>query len=270
MKSILTVFTPAYNRAHTLGRCYESLCRQSNKSFKWLIIDDGSSDNTKALVDNWILETNDFEIVYVYKQNGGMHTAHNTAYDHIDTELNVCIDSDDCLADGAVDAIINTWEKIRHDGYAGIIGLDSDLKGNLIGRPFQDNHIRTTLGDYYANGGSGDKKLVYKTDIINQYPRYPIFKGEKYVGLNYLYTLIDQDYKLYTLNKVLCNVEYQADGSSATMWRQYLENPNGFAFLRETYMRYPTSNKKLLMNTIHYISSKIIGGSGKNNSEISS
>ena len=99
----ITVFTPAYNRAHTLPRTYESLKRQNNKNFIWLIIDDGSIDNTQELVDQWIKEDNDFIIQYIYKENGGMHTAHNVAYQNITTELNVCIDSDDCLADNAID-----------------------------------------------------------------------------------------------------------------------------------------------------------------------
>ena len=98
MDKILTVFTPAYNRAYTLHKCYESLTRQTNKNFKWMIIDDGSTDNTANLVAKW-KEESDFEIIYIYKQNRGMHTAHNTAYENIDTELNVCIDSDDYLTD---------------------------------------------------------------------------------------------------------------------------------------------------------------------------
>lgn len=94
----LTVFTPAYNRAHTLPRTYESLVKQDCKDFIWLIVDDGSSDNTKELVEEWQKKENGFEIRYIYKENGGMHTAHNVAYENIDTELNVCIDSDDELA----------------------------------------------------------------------------------------------------------------------------------------------------------------------------
>ena len=89
MPPILTVFTPAYNRAHTLVRTYESLLAQSCKDFVWLIIDDGSTDNTSELVSNWQNCKNGFEIRYIYKENGGMHTAHNTAYEYIDTELNV-------------------------------------------------------------------------------------------------------------------------------------------------------------------------------------
>ena len=132
----LTVFTPAYNRAHTLSRTYASLLRQDCKDFVWLIVDDGSSDNTAEQVQSWQQKDNGFEIRYLYKENGGMHTAHNMAYEVIDTELNVCIDSDDCLADGAVKKILDKWCAVKDLGYAGIIGLDADLEGNLIGMGF--------------------------------------------------------------------------------------------------------------------------------------
>lgn len=250
----ITVFTPAYNRAHTLPRTYESLKKQGNKNFIWLIVDDGSTDNTKELVDKWISEEKEFTIQYIYKDNGGMHTAHNVAYQNITTELNVCIDSDDCLDENAIDKILTFWNKNKSDKYAGIVGLDSDLNGNLIGKDF-DNLKETTLSGYYANGGKGDKKLVYRTDVINKYPEYPVFEGEKYVGLNYKYLLIDQDYKLLVLNEVLCNVEYQEDGSSNSMWKQYYRNPKGFAFLRKFYMQYNTSLKRNIMDCIHYVSS---------------
>lgn len=256
--ALLTVFTPAYNRAHTLPRTFESLCRQDCKDFVWLIVDDGSSDNTAALVRCWQAQENGFEIRYLYKENGGMHTAHNAAYEVIDTELNVCIDSDDCLADGAVKKILDKWCSVKDLGYAGIIGLDADLDGKLIGKGFPDGLAETTLTGYYAAGGSGDKKLVYRTDVIKQYPPYPVFEGEKYVALAYKYRLIDQDYKLAVLDEVLCNVEYQPDGSSNTMWKQYLKNPNGFAFWRKICMKYPTSKKRMVVDCIHYCSSSQI------------
>lgn len=255
----LTVFTPAYNRAETLKRTYESLCEQDCKEFIWLIVDDGSTDDTQELVQNWIKKNNGFEIKYIYKENGGMHTAHNVAYENITTELNVCIDSDDRLAAGAVTKIKNKWNKVKNKGYAGIIGLDADLNtGRVIGKGFPKGMKETTLGGYYAGGGQGDKKLVYRTDIINSVPSYPVFPGEKYVGLAYKYTLIDQKYKLSVLNEVLCDVEYQADGSSGTMYQQYLKNPKGFAFYRKICMQYPISTKRLVMDCIHYCSSSFI------------
>lgn len=255
----LTIFTPAYNRANTLARTYESLCRQDCKDFVWLVVDDGSTDETAETVKKWQRSQNEFEIRYLYKENGGMHTAHNAAYEVIDTELNVCIDSDDCLAEGAVQKIKTTWEKVREKGYAGLIGLDADMNtGKIIGTGFPPDLVDTTLGGYYAGGGSGDKKLVYRTDVIKNVPPYPVFEGEKYVGLVYKYTLIDQKYKLAVLDEVLCEVEYQPDGSTGTMFRQYLNNPKGFAFLRKVSMQYPQSAKRLVMDCIHYCSSSQI------------
>ena len=143
-----------------------------------------------------------------------MHGAHNTAYRNITTELNTCIDSDDYMPNDAVKIIISFWKEKGSDKYAGIIGLDADIEGKLIGTPFPQNMVSTTLNDFYARGGRGDKKLVYRTDVIKKYPEYPIFEGEKYVSLGYKYQLIDQDYELLTLNDVLVNVEYQPDGSS--------------------------------------------------------
>lgn len=256
----LTVFTPTYNRAHTLTRTYESLKNQSCKEFMWLIVDDGSRDNTREMVQGWQEQEKAFKIEYIYKENGGMHTAHNTAYENIHTQLNTCIDSDDCLAEDAVAKLKNKWLQIKDKNYAGIVGLDADLNGKVIGKKFPDGLKETTLTGYYAAGGSGDKKLVYRTDVVRKYPKYPEFAGEKYVGLNYLYLLIDQDYKLAVLNEVLCNVEYQPDGSSGTMLKQYRNNPKGFAFLRRVYMQYPTSKKRLFIDCIHYVSSCIFSG----------
>ena len=119
MKTI-TIFTPTYNRANTLGRTYKSLCYQTCKDFEWLIVDDGSTDNTSKLVEQWIVEA-DFVIRYIYKENGGLYTGYNTAYANIETELNVCIDSDDYMPNNAVEIIINHWRKYGSDKYAGII-----------------------------------------------------------------------------------------------------------------------------------------------------
>lgn len=257
---LLTIFTPAYNRAHTLPRTYESLVSQTCKDFIWLIIDDGSQDNTAELVKQWQARDNGFEIQYIYKVNGGMHTAHNTAYANIHTELNTCIDSDDKLAPGAVEKILSKWEQVRNKGYAGIIGLDADFDGNILGKGFPEGLVETTVIGYYAAGGSGDKKLVYRTEIINSYPEYPVFEGEKYVSLSYKYRLIDQTYQMAVLDEVLCNVEYQPDGSSNTMWKQYLINPKGWMFWRRVQMQYPESTKRLIINCIHYCSSSFLAG----------
>lgn len=253
----LTVFTPAYNRAHTLPRTYESLLAQDCKDFIWLIVDDGSSDNTADMVRSWQEKENGFEIRYIYKENGGMHTAHNTAYENIDTELNVCIDSDDCMAPGAVEKILCKWDSVREKDYAGIVALDADMDGNIIGKDFPEGLTETTLMDYYAAGGSGDKKLVYRTDVIRAYPPYPVFEGERYVCISSLYTLIDQDYLLAVLPDVVCNVDYQPDGHSTSMFREYMRSPRGFAYLRAMCMPLRVRKSEMFRDCIHYVSSSL-------------
>ena len=257
MTEKLTVFTPAYNRAHTLPRAFEALKKQSDKRFVWLIVDDGSTDNTREVVEDFQKEDCGFKIEYVYKENGGMHTAHNLAYKLIKTELNTCIDSDDTIGDEAVGKILDFWEKNGSDEFAGIVGFDTDFEGKVIGSRFPEDLKKTTLGAYYKNGGSGDKKLVYRTDVVKKYPPYPEYEGEKLVPLGSLYTLIDQDYELLVLDEALCRVEYQPDGSGASIFRQYRQSPKGFAYSRIIRMKYSDSFKERATGAIHYISSCI-------------
>lgn len=254
MKS-LTVFTPSFNRSDLLPRLYESLCNQSDKDFCWLIIDDGSKDNTLEIVKFWINE-NKIEIQYIYQENQGMHAAHNTAYKNIKTELNTCIDSDDFMPNIAVELILNKWNNIDKAKFAGIIGLDLDLDLNLIGTNFKTES--TTVENFYNSGGTGDKKLVYRTEIINKYPEYPLFENEKYVGLGTKYLQIDKDFELATLNEILVIVDYQVTGSSNTMFSQYLKNPKGFSYNRIISMQLSSSVKRKFIESIHYISTSII------------
>lgn len=258
----LTIFTPAYNRVHTISRTYESLCRQTCQDFEWLIIDDGSTDNTHELVQSWQQE-NKIPIRYIYQENQGMHGAHNTAYRNITTELNTCIDSDDYMPDDAVERIVSFWKENVSERYAGFMGLDQAVGGSVIGEPFPAGLKETTLLNYYEKGGRGDKKLVYRTDVITKYPEYPVFPGEKYVGLAYKYHLVDQDYKLLTMNEVLCMVEYQTDGSSMNMYRQYWNNPRGWSFYRREEMKVTHRLKRQFVVCAHYVASSIIIKNGQ-------
>jgi glycosyltransferase involved in cell wall biosynthesis len=253
----LTVFTPTYNRAYCLEKCYRSLVSQTNNDFIWLIVDDGSTDNTKDLVNGWIKESK-VEIKYFWQENQGMHGAHNTAYQLIETELNVCIDSDDNMPLGAVENIIAFWKEQGNEQYSGIIGLDSANDHHIIGTEFPRNLKSSTLYNlYYKHRVTGDKKLVYRTELTKMYP-YPIFENEKYVGLAYKYYMLDQNYEMLLLNEVLCEVEYLPDGSSVNMFNQYRKNPNGFAFYRKELMKLPFGSLSFkFRQAIHYVSSSI-------------
>ncbi|WP_409290497.1 glycosyltransferase [Peribacillus sp. SCS-37] len=255
---LLTIFTPTFNRAYCLHRCYESLLQQSNKDFIWMIIDDGSTDGTRDLVERWLQEET-IEIQYVWQENQGMHGAHNTAYKLIETELNICIDSDDYMPEDAVESILSYWEKHGDEKFSGIAGLDSYSDGEIIGTKLPGNMGSCTLFDLYnKHGVTGDKKLVYRSELTKQFP-YPVFENEKYVGLAYKYYKLDQYYELLLLNKVLCRVEYLEDGSSRNMLKQYKKNPKGFSFYRKELMKLPfASDLFKFKQAVHYVSSSLI------------
>lgn len=257
----LTIFTPAYNRAHTLPRTYRSLCRQTCRDFDWLVIDDGSIDNTKELVEGWIAEGR-FPIRYIHKENGGLYTGYNTAYANINSELCVCIDSDDYMPDNAVEIILKCWNEKGGPQYAGITGLDFFLSGEPIGGYFPDNLHEGHLIDLHLKKlHSGDTKQVMRTELMKKFIPMEGFQGEK--DFNPIYLLLQADDELPSLfvNENFCFVEYQtADSMSAGIYRQYLNSPHSFAKMRRLEMRLRRNTlRNLIRVAIHYNSSCIIG-----------
>lgn len=258
----LTVFTPAYNRADLLPRCYESMKRQTNKNFIWMIIDDGSTDNTRELVAGWMEETKDFQIIYRYKENGGLHTTYNEAIAHIDTELCVCIDSDDFMPDDAVAKILAYWEEKGSDRVAGIVGLDFDLNGHVIGDLLPDqptvNLIDLLVGRYAIN--NGDRTNVVRTELYKKVAPMETFFGEKNFNPHYMHLQISKEYDFLVLNENLRFVEYQPGGMSNSMYRQYRSSPRSFAKTRLLYLSFPDTGFKFrFRQCVHYVSSSIIG-----------
>lgn len=237
-KPTLTVFTPTYNRAHTLGRGYEALKRQTSKDFCWLIIDDGSTDNTHELVEGWIKEGL-VPIEYYYKENGGMHTAHNEAYRHIDSELAVCIDSDDYMTDDGVELIISRWRKFGKERFAGMIGLDIFEDGYVVGTCFPKGLTECKTFELAPKYGVVcDKKYVYRSDVIKKYLPYPEIEGERYGTVNWLYQVIDHDYDMLCSNDRYCVVEYQPDGLSVNIFNQMKQSPRTRAIECNYHMKY--------------------------------
>lgn len=260
-KPILTVFTPAYNRADLLTRCYESMCKQTNKNFIWMIVDDGSTDNTREISESWVKNTKDFQVIYIYKENGGLHTAYNTAIANIDTKLCVCIDSDDFMPDNAVELILDFWEKNGSDKYAGIVGLDFDMDGNVIGDMLPDiksvNLIGLFTGKY--NIVNGDRTNVVRTELYKKYAPMKVFKGEKNFNPHYMHLQISEEYDFLVLNENLRFVDYQETGMTNSMLKQYRSSPNSFAEIRKLYLSFKdTSLKFKIKHSIHLASSCIL------------
>lgn len=252
----LTVFTPTFNRAFCLPQLYESLLRQTSKNFQWLIIDDGSEDNTQELIKTWICE-NKIKIQYVKKENGGMHTGHNLAYKLIESELNICIDSDDFMPNNAVELILKTWRTSQEKDVAGIVGLDATKDGNIIGTELPDIAKGRFIDIYEKYNCSGDKKVVLRTDVVKQYSPYPKYNNERLVPLGSLYNLIGKDYNFIYANEVYCIVEYLADGSSNGIYKQYKQSPRGFAYARKMNNKITKISSSQIKNSIHIGSSAI-------------
>lgn len=262
----LTVFTPAYNRADLLPRCFEAMKRQTSKEFIWMIIDDGSTDGTRELVEQWLQQPQDFQIIYHYKENGGLHTAYNEAIAHIDTELCVCIDSDDFMPDDAVEKILSFWDAHGSDRVAGIVGLDYDLEGRVIGDPLPNqptvNLIDLLVGRY--NLHNGDRTNVVRTELYKKYAPMESFPGEKNFNPHYMHLQISMEYDFLVLNENLRFVDYQPGGMSNSMYRQYRNSPKSFAKTRLLYLSFPDTGFKFrFRQCVHYVSSSIIGRNGK-------
>ena len=261
----LTVFTPAYNRADLLPRCFESIKRQTRKDFIWMIIDDGSTDNTRQLVAEWLQQPLDFELQYYYKENGGLHTAYNEAIAHIETELCVCIDSDDYMPDDAVEKMLAHWEAYGSDEYAGVVGLDFYTNGTCIGDPLPDqksvNLIDLHTGKYPIF--NGDRTNMVRTELYKQYAPMPSFPGEKNYNPHCMHLQISREYDFLVLNENLRFVEYQPQGMTNSMLWQYHNSPNSFAEIRKLYLSFQnTPLKYRLCHSIHLVSSCILAGNG--------
>ena len=260
MKPTITVFTPTYNRAYCLNNGYESLCRQTLKDFIWLVIDDGSTDNTKELVEKWKKNDNGFEIQYIYKSNGSLASGYNAAIEVMDTELSVCIDSDDYLPDDAIERIVSFWEKNQSNNFAGIVGLDCTPDGDVIGDPLPNqksiNLIDLLVGRYRIK--NGDRKHVVRTDLYKKFGPMPLFPDERDFNPQFLHLQISKDYDFLVMNENLCYVDYQPDGMTTTVFKQYLRSPNSFRTMRLLDLSFNAPLRYTIKKTIHYISSCVL------------
>lgn len=231
-----------------------------------MIIDDGSTDNTRELVADWMSQPLDFQIIYYYKENGGLHTAYNEAIAHIDTPLCVCIDSDDFMPDDAVERILTFWEAHGSDKVAGIVGLDFDLEGNVIGDPLPNqptvNLIDLLVGRYPIH--NGDRTNVVRTELYKKFAPMQVYPGEKNFNPHYMHLQISKEYDFLVMNENLRFVDYQPGGMSNSMYRQYRNSPNSFAQTRRLYLSFPNTGLKFrFRQCVHYVSSSIIGKNGR-------
>ncbi len=224
-----TVFTPTYNRVHTLPRVYESLKNQTLKDFEWLIVDDGSSDGTKDIVMQWQKE-GFLTIRYFYQENSGKHIAINKGVSEANGDLFLFTDSDDWLVPHALERLDFYWNDIpetERKNISGITFLCMYKDGRIVGTSFSTKVVIAdpiTFATQYKM--RGDKKGFHRTEILKCYP-FPDFSGEKFIPEGLIWNRISRDYKICFVNEALEVVEYQQDGLSASGISIRMRNPSG-------------------------------------------
>lgn len=240
----LTIFTPTYNRAYILPQLFDSLLAQTNKNFEWMIVDDGSSDNTKNLIENFKSKA-DFKIIYIYQENQGKHVAINTALSHIKTAYFATVDSDDFLQKNGIEIVEKKIPSINQENK--IIGIASPI--NILNNTARnkkdiDRDIAVTTNELkFKYGYEGELTLIFKTDLAKKF-EYPIFKGEKFMLESVVFDRMDSDYKFLYINASIVNAEYREDGLTAQGKKLLLNNPQGSALAYKQKM----NNNKIPLN----------------------
>ena len=225
----ITILTPAYNRASLLPRLFDSLLRQTNKDFEWIVVDDGSTDDTREVVANLKEKCGGaFPMGYVYKANGGKHMAINIGAERARGELLFIADSDDLLTDDALETVANSWHDISDDkSFAGIAGLDIAMDTReVIGSGLPQEHIDCNAIDIrYRHHVTGDMKEVFRTEVLREFP-FPEFAGERFCPEQLVWFRMARRYRLRYINKPIYIADYQPDGITAGITRARMRNPS--------------------------------------------
>ncbi|MAB58277.1 MAG: glycosyl transferase [Aequorivita sp.] len=224
VKYTYTLFTPTYNRCITLKRLYNSLLSQHYKNFEWLIVDDGSTDETELLIRDFI-EENKIEIVYIKQENGGKHRAINKGLEVAKGEYFFIVDSDDYLPSNSLE-ILNSYRINLSKNIIGIAGRRVDTQGNIIGDGFMEgNFISDHIEKSYIKNIKGDLAEVYQTEILRKFP-FPDLKNEKFCAESLLWNRIAKKYKTLFIAEPIYVCEYLRGGLSDLSIINRVKSPN--------------------------------------------
>lgn len=257
----ITVFTPTYNRAYVLPSLYESLKQQTFNDFEWLIVDDGSVDNTEELVAKWAKEGMGFPIRYIKKENGGKHSAVNVGLDCADGEIFFTMDSDDTLTPDALRKINGWFEEIKdYPDIKGIVANRGDSPATTVNKFFASQFMDAVFFDmktYRENGElvlDGERAIAFYTDFHREY-KYPIFQDENFMTEAVVYNRMAHDgYKMRFYNDIIWIYEYLDDGLTKAGSEIFIKNPQGHGLcLREKaeFLNYSIKNKMKMWYTFY-------------------
>lgn len=249
---LITIFTATYNRAHTLKRLYNSLCLQTKFNFEWLIVDDGSDDNTELLIEDFQRKTKSFQIFYLKQNGGGKHRAVNYAAQFAHGELFFIVDSDDYLSVNACEVVEDEWRKNK-ENLQGLCFRRIEPKTNkIIGKEFPGKIAFPTTINFVWNLRC-EKSEILRTDIVKKYP-FPEFSGERFCTEAYWLYLIEKKthLKMVCVNKGIRYTEYYADGLTRNIKEIKKKNPIGYMAYYKLLFTIPTFylHPKIVLYTI--------------------
>lgn len=245
----ITVFTPTFNRAYTLGKLYNSLKNQTCKDFEWLVIDDGSSDNTKELFSEWTKGKGDFPIRYYYKNNGGKHRAINYGLERANGRLFFIVDSDDYVIEDAIETILNEEKKIEKNKYnlAGLGFNKGRDEHTIVGDTFSGESLIASSIDRRKYNIKGDKAEVFYTQILKKY-KFPEFPGENFITESVVwFKIADDGYKIKWINKIIYICEYLDNGLTKNSINLALNNYMGYTYSIRQSLKYDLSIKEKMV-----------------------
>ena len=251
---MITVLTPTFNRGGRLQSLWNSLQKQTVKDFEWLVVDDGSTDGTKDLITQ-LQEKSDFPIRYIYKSNGGKHTALNVGIQTICSELTFIVDSDDCVTDDAVESILKIHKKYRsQNNICGYAFLRAFPDGKVNGKKFDVNEKIGSYIDVRVNGDDtgADKAEVFKTHCLKEFP-FPEYPNEKFLGEDLVWVRMARKYEMVHINKAIYVGNYLEDGLTNNRRKHNIASPIGCMHRAEEFMESDLKTRYRIKGGLQYI-----------------
>ena len=251
---MITVLTPTFNRGGGLQSLWDSLQKQTVKDFEWLVVDDGSTDGTKNLITK-LQEKSDFPIRYIYKSNGGKHTALNVGIQTIRSELTFIVDSDDCVTDDAVESILKIHKKYRsQNNICGYAFLRAFPDGKVNGKKFDVDEKIGSYIDVRVNGDDtgADKAEVFKTHCLKEFP-FPEYPNEKFLGEDLVWVRMARKYEMVHINKAIYVGNYLEDGLTNNRRKHNIASPIGCMHRAEEFMESDLKTRYRIKGGLQYI-----------------
>jgi glycosyltransferase involved in cell wall biosynthesis len=225
MPPTFSVITPTFNRRHSITEVYAGLRRQTFRDFEWIIVDDGSTDDTAGLVAGWHAE---FPIRYRRQENLGKPSAVNTGLAETKGTYVVILDSDDVPLPHALDTFVQEFQAAPAD-VCSIASLTMRADGSIVGSELSEPIVDMTMLEAYSRRNTrGDKWLAFRTDVAQSF-RFPVYGSEKFVPEGIVFNQMSRrGYRTRFINRPLLMHEYSPDGLTENTVRLKADNPIGF------------------------------------------